>query len=131
MKTILVVEDSPAIQEAVKLLVGDKARCLKAATLTEASLLFVRHWGEIDTILVDGSVTVDASTPNNDFTPEEWVKRLRRIGFGGDIIAFSASRSSRTNLIAAGCNKQFAKGEESLERLLEFLDLPDFLIVTP
>lgn len=123
MKTILVVDDSKAIHKVVRAATEDKARCLEAEDLTEASVLFVRRWKEVDAILIDGSVTVDASTPNKNFTPEEWVRRLRRIGFKGPVIAFSASSTSRKSLTEAGCNAQFAKGEDSLADLLRLLGL--------
>lgn len=123
MKTILVVDDSKEVRGMVRSAVEGEARCLEADNLTEASYLLVRYYEEIDVIFVDGSVTVDASAPNKDFTPEEWVRRVRRMGYGGVIVAFSASSTSRKGLMEAGCNLPFNKGSESLEVLLGLLGL--------
>ena len=123
MNAVLVVDDSEDVQGAVELVLETRARYLKATTLEEASFQFVLHWDEIDFILVDGSVPPGNLEGAAAYEPWDWVYRVRSLGYEGDIIAFSANPSSQKKLMEAGCNDEFAKGEERLERLLELLTL--------
>lgn len=122
--TILVVDDSEEIQRAMELALEGQARYLKALTLKEASALATRYWGDLDAVLMDGSVPPGDLGHGLGLTPEEWVRRMRGFFSHLDIIAFSANPSSQKRLMEAGCNMQFAKGEESINYLLGLLNIP-------
>lgn len=120
---ILIVEDSETIREMLQDGIGVVADCLFAERLIEASSLFVQYWGEISAILVDGSVPMGGDSSDEDLTPEEWVRRVRKIGFSGQMIAFSTDAASVRSLREAGCSAEFLKGDTPLERLFELLGL--------
>jgi CheY-like chemotaxis protein len=89
---ILILEDTPKIQEVYKLLMETRAELLQAFTVEEAYALYKQH-PTVDAIVVDGVIDGEERGPM-------FVRHIRKT-YKGPMVA--ASSTLNAELMRAGC----------------------------
>ncbi len=110
-KVVLIVEDALTLQELYKtILEKNGAIVLQATTNEEALVCFLENKTVIDSIIIDGNLP--------DGTTEELIRRMRKDGFEGKMIANSGDINEK--LMSAGCDIDSPKPTR-IDQILEAL----------
>lgn len=112
VKKILVVEDFPELQKAIKTILinffGKHTEVLIAGTLEEAEKLFEDH-RNLDLIFLDTSL-------GKGITTFGFAKKITKV-FNGSVVAISSDDDYRRHMVTLGCT--YECGKESIYNFIQ------------
>lgn len=114
-KKVLIIEDSPELQNDFAQKLSGKVKVLQALTLPQAEEIFSKN-PDIDLIASDGLVPVEIPPTI------ELIKKIRQT-YTGPIIAMSSTPKLREELMQAGCSHNCARKKELPRMILKILGL--------
>ena len=114
-KKVLIIEDSPDLQDSFAQELNGEVEILQALAIPQAEEVFSKN-PDIDLIASDGLV------PDEISATIDLIKKIRQT-YTGPIIAMSSTPKLREELMRAGCNYDCKRKKELPRMILKILGL--------